>query len=323
MSTHDELWALTSYFNPSRYGRRLANYHTFREQMSAPLITVELSFGGPFELAEGDADILIQLKSGDVLWQKERLLNVALEHLPTDAAKVAWVDCDVIFVEEDWPEKARDELDRHPVIQPFADFYDLGKHEGFEVFRSDPSWKSASSPMKSLGYMLAQESAVNDTWLSKSARLGGGALFGVAWAARTDLLRSHGFYDACIMGNGDRAMAYAAIGRAAEFETYLKMKEKQKEHYRSWAESYSEAVQGEVGFVDAPVVHLWHGDVQNRRYAARHADFARFDFDPFADIALGPSDCWRWNTAKSEMHEFVRAYFASRKEDGEAEARRG
>jgi hypothetical protein len=42
-------------------------------------VTVELSFDGRFELAGSDADILIQLSGGAVLWQKERLLNLALK----------------------------------------------------------------------------------------------------------------------------------------------------------------------------------------------------------------------------------------------------
>ena len=96
------LWAITSYFNPMRYGRRLANYRLFREHLPLPLITVELSFGGQeeFDLREGEADVLIQLRGQDVLWQKERLLNVGLGALPSECTKVVWFDCDVVFGED-------------------------------------------------------------------------------------------------------------------------------------------------------------------------------------------------------------------------------
>src|SRR5215204_4074910 len=95
------LWAITSYFNPMRYGRRLANYRLFREHLPLPLIPVELSFGAnDFELREGEADVLIQLRGQDVLWQKERLLNVALGELPSGCTKVVWLDCDVVFGED-------------------------------------------------------------------------------------------------------------------------------------------------------------------------------------------------------------------------------
>ena len=68
------MWAITSYFNPARYRRRLSNYRIFRANLGVPLVTVELSFDGQFELTEGDADILIQIPAGAMLWQKERLL---------------------------------------------------------------------------------------------------------------------------------------------------------------------------------------------------------------------------------------------------------
>src|SRR5262245_19902909 len=67
------LWAITCYFNPIGYQRRLENYHTFRQNLAVPLVTVELAFNGAFQLHSGDADILVQLRGGDVLWQKERL----------------------------------------------------------------------------------------------------------------------------------------------------------------------------------------------------------------------------------------------------------
>jgi hypothetical protein len=93
----DDLWAITSYFNPAGYGRRLANYRTFASQLGVPLVTVELAFGGAFELCKDDADTVVQLRGGDVMWQKERLLNVALQSLPPHCKKVLAIDCDIVL----------------------------------------------------------------------------------------------------------------------------------------------------------------------------------------------------------------------------------
>src|SRR5262249_57573476 len=76
------LWAISCYFNPCRYRRRLANYQGCRRRLTAPLVCVELSFDGRFELGADDADVLIKVKGGAVLWQKERLLNIAWRHVP-------------------------------------------------------------------------------------------------------------------------------------------------------------------------------------------------------------------------------------------------
>jgi hypothetical protein len=94
------------------------------------------------------------------------------------------------------------------------------------------------------------------------------------------------------------------------------MNERQIEHYLAWAKPFHRAVGGRVGFVDGRVLHLWHGELRDRRYAQRHEGLVRFGFDPFSDIALDPSGSWRWNGSKSEMHEYVRDYFEFRKEDG-------
>jgi hypothetical protein len=55
------VWAITSYYNPARFKRRLPNYRIFRANLGVPLVTVELSFDGHFELTEKDADVLVQI----------------------------------------------------------------------------------------------------------------------------------------------------------------------------------------------------------------------------------------------------------------------
>ena len=62
-----QLWAISSYFNPTRSRRRLANYRAFRESLVAPLLTVEWSHDGFFELEEGDADLLMRISGGDLM----------------------------------------------------------------------------------------------------------------------------------------------------------------------------------------------------------------------------------------------------------------
>ena len=47
------LWAITCYFNPTGYRRRLQNYRAFRERLNVPLVTVEQSFSGQFSLGAG------------------------------------------------------------------------------------------------------------------------------------------------------------------------------------------------------------------------------------------------------------------------------
>jgi hypothetical protein len=125
-----------------------------------------------------------------------------------------------------------------------------------------------------------------------------------------------GFYDACVMGSGDRAMVNAALGRPEDAIAYLQMLPNWQEHYLAWAADYFRAVEGRIGCLDGRLIHLWHGDLTRRRYLERHREFREFAFDPKRDITLGRSGCWQWNSDKPEMHGYVNRYFESRGEDG-------
>src|SRR5689334_2939258 len=111
------LWAITSYFNPVRYCNRRKNYGEFRRRLDLPLLTVELSFDLGFALGASDAEILIQSSGGDAMWQKERLLNIALEALPPACQKIVWLDCDIVFKRDDWIEAIDRGLDSVPLLQ--------------------------------------------------------------------------------------------------------------------------------------------------------------------------------------------------------------
>jgi hypothetical protein len=306
------LWAITSYFNPARYASRLRNYRAFRANLVPPLAVAEFSLNGKFELRKDDAEIVVQIAGGDVLWQKERLLNVALSSLPGDCNHVAWVDCDVIFTARDWAERAVRALREFCLIQPFRERCNLSR--GAQI--SSGANGGCDSISESVAYRIAMGGAHADDFRLSEAPLTRNSIAGLAWAARRDLLEVHGLYDACILGSGDRAILCAAMGIFESGVNAVGKHGRQIEHYLAWAKPFHRAVGGRVGFVDGRVLHLGHGDLRNRRYAQRHEGLVRFGFDPFSDIALDPSGSWRWNGSKSEMHKYVRSYFESRKEDG-------
>ena len=117
-------WGLTAYYNPVHYKTKLDNYKLFRaasRRQGLRLICVELAFGDmPFELAEGDADQVIQIRGSDILWQKERLLNIGLKHLPDDCDKFVWLDADVLFTNDQWVHQTKDLLRKYNVVQPYS-----------------------------------------------------------------------------------------------------------------------------------------------------------------------------------------------------------
>ncbi len=282
-------WAITAYFNPVGYSSRLANYRTFRKSTEIPLLTVEWSVNGHFELSESDAEILIQVSSPDLMWQKERLLNIGLRELPKSVDSVVWLDCDLVFRRPDWPEAVVRELEKYPIVQLFSRCLFPGPNEPVAANRPAPT----EDAVESLVYLSRQPG----TEVARFERLWGHPpkqkpkrrrLSGFAWAARREILERHGLYDACIFGAGDRAFACAAFGehRRAD-EAWLRTSE-QRRHYYEWADPLAAEVAGRVGLVEGDLVHLWHGMIENRGYRVRHLEAERCGFDPATDIEIDP-----------------------------------
>ena len=254
------LWAITSHFNPSGYRRRLSNYRSFRRHLPLPLVTAELSFGAPFELNEGDADVLIQIRGKDVLWQKERLLNLALKVLPRECEKVLWIDADVVFEQADWYKHAEDRLDRYPLLHLFSERVNLSREQVvLPSLSADRTAVSAHSKCISIGYKIAEGIVVSNDLRNADAPLVSGSTCGLAWGARRSLLEGHGLYDRCILGGADRAMLCASLGEFSYASEALQMNQWQRDDYLNWARPFFESVDGRVSYVEGRVFHLWHG----------------------------------------------------------------
>lgn len=306
------LWAVTCYFNPTDSRRRLANYRTFRRRLTVPLVTVEQSLLGAPHLTGEDADILVTLNSPDILWQKERLLNVALERLPGHCDTVAWLDSDIVFGEADWPRLADQQLRDQVLVQLFSLRLNTLPGCSAEELESGPF----EGQEESIVSRLSRGTAGTVPALPPGMRGKCPVVFGAAWCCRRNVLQEHGLYDACILGGGDRAVLGAALGEYDDAADRLLLSERHREHYMEWARPFFETVQGRVGWVDQKLYHLWHGKKKNRLYRKRHETLNAYELDPRKDIALDSSGCWRWNSDKKDLHEEVKRYFDFRNEDG-------
>jgi hypothetical protein len=306
------IWSITSYYNPCCYRRRFKNFRHFRNALRGPLLVVELGNGATFELSKTDADILVQLPGECVLFQKERLLNVALTRLPAHVRYVAWLDCDVVLSNSSWLELAVEALQRHCLIQLFENLIDL-----------DPGSTHCGDEFEYTGESMAafiqNGGPLRDRRLPSGRRYRASARGG-AWAGRRSLLERHRFYDAMVLGGGDLAFAHAAFGRFAEVADILHLTRKNAMHYLDWAQPFFEAVPGNIGYLKGDLFHYWHGDWADRRYDDRNKALEQFDFDPYADIAIDEHGSFRWSSDKPALHAYVREHFKLRNEDGSASA---
>lgn len=294
-----KLWAVTAYFNPCGYQNRYQNYRVFRERLDIPLAVAELSFNGEFELQDDDAEIVLRIDEGDFLWQRERLVNLALAAVPADCTKVAWVDADIVFDDPDWVHRTDSLLDEFLMVQPFHEtvWLDAQQVPGQrEPLVDDHIGRSTAF------HLVTERQFAGDP--------------GFCWAFQRPLLAEHGWYDGCVVGGADRLLVCAALGWFDQAIEWLAMGPQWAAHYRRWAEPFFETVQSRITYTDGRLFTLWHGSFADRAYRDRHKQVAKLDYDPETDLRLSEQGCWLWNSAKPDLHDYVRSYFESRREDG-------
>jgi hypothetical protein len=304
----DDLCVVTCYYNPEGYRTKLDNYLVFEQTMRSSginLVTVECSMGGrDFELPEQEG--LVRIRGRDVMWQKERLLNIAIANVAGQFQKIAWLDCDLLFTNPDWAVETSQALNRYPVLQPFDTVVRLPRG-AMDDSEGSERWRGFGA-----AYSEDPHALLSGDFMRHGHT-------GFAWAARKEILADRGLYDGCVAGSGDHMMAHAFAGdwHGRCIRRIFGDNSAHWRHFAAWSKAIYSGVRASVGHVPGTLLHLWHGDTENRRYVHRNRDLAGFGFDPRADVAIGPSGCWEWNSAKPELHQWAMNYFGLRKEDGE------
>jgi hypothetical protein len=309
-SGHDDIWVITSYFNPYRYQTRRKNFDLFAahlREIDAKLFVAEMAVeGGTFELPLSMHGL--RITSGSTLWQKERMLNLAIERLPPDCRKIVWLDCDLIFEDRNWLASASQALETYPVIQPFSECTRLDQNE---------TPQSATLACPDSAESFAKAFGRNPS-LAHTAPFATHGHTGFAWAARRDVLAGVGLYDACLTGSGDHLMAHVFAGALHSpcISAMIGDDHAYARHFHFWAERMHKRCAGNLGYLEGRLFHLWHGDEKNRRYRDHNTAFRSFDFDPDRDIKIGPEGLWEWTETAGAMKGWAEDMLQSRKEDG-------
>jgi hypothetical protein len=296
------IWGITTFFNSAHFARKRVNFRLFRESLrpqGLPLLAVELVHDdAPFELDESDAEILVRRRGGAVLWQKERLLNIALEHLPADCDKVVALDGDVLFLNPNWVADTAALLEQYALLQPFS-----------SALRLPPGCASLAD----CGESAARAGpGVAYSWAHRDGRFKGRP--GFAFAARRQIFDDIGIYDRMIIGGADRLIMGAAMGMDPGGISCLRDFTSQLiADMREWSHRFFAATRGSVSYTEGKALHLWHGTMADRRYA--HRTRLLDSFDVHQDIRIDSQGLWSWSSDKPALHEAIRKYFLSRNED--------
>ena len=300
-------WAITTFFNPAGYKNKIKNYKRFREntkRQGLNLLTVECTFENkPFNLKKHDADILIQVRSNSILWQKERLLNIGLNNLPQNYDKIAWLDADILFLNNNWIKETSSLLEKYSIVQLFK-----------YVVRMKKGVKSISEKeLNRLPYGHGENKKEPGFGFKKPDN----PLMahpGFAWAGRREIFNKIKFYDKAIIGGGDLLMAFAFFNSKKDISpVFLDQNKEILEDFISWKDKISNKVKNNIHYTKGTILHLWHGNSKSRIY---HERYNLLKKNTLSNLELNKYGCWEWKNNKKQYNQNLNKYFLIRNEEG-------
>jgi hypothetical protein len=276
---------VTFHFNPARRQRLRDTFTEWAATIGHPFQCWELAFDEP----EIPGSIAIRGDSTNVLWQKERLINLAVSRLPPEIDYVAWIDHDLIFDNPHWLDIAIDMLRRGvDVVQLFS-----------EVAYQDRE-----------GSVLQRRRGSVAAWQT-TGEIGDSAPGGAWMASRAWLDSVGGLYDRNICGGGDATFLHAVTKCKTNYV------DRQAPALRDDCLAYAARVTAKVGYVPGAVRHLWHGDRANRQYLSRDEILSRHGFDPAKHLRIGESGLIELSNAPGGLADEIARYFEDRRDDGQ------
>jgi len=277
---------ITTHFNPANAKRLAKTWETWVEQLNYPHICMELVltphtqeifhsttvYGGP----------------NNCVWQKERLINLAIEKLPPSVRYVAWLDHDLLFDNAYWAEAATAMIDAgYDAVQLFDRISYLDK-DGYSI-------QTTQGAASTLAEKRVPAYAPGGAWM----------------ASRQWLDSIGGVYDHNILGGGD-AVFFSAITKVMN-DFITRQPEGVRAHAQAWIDSVPVT---KWGFVPGLARHIWHGDKKHRQYVSRDEILCRYDFDPAKHLRVGANGLLELHSAPDGLAPAILQYFLDRRDDG-------
>jgi hypothetical protein len=320
-----ELAVVSCFFNPAGSRKRVANFQAYLAAMRGSgvrCLVVELAFGTNDFAIIGHDDV-IQLRSNDVLWHKERLLNIGIKKLLAEGyRKIAWLDGDVTFADSNWPLEIANRLEHANLCQVFESI-GVQEHESGAPLVAP----SAVKYFRETGELYQQPARRGRPMLNGILK---GGQSGFGWAARAEVLQQVKLFEGAVVGGGDKLIYIASLADDFTNDNFEQLSQSRvvcsacghrnrSEAYTAqlsdWAQRWSGAVAGKVDYARLYITDMYHGRRDDRSYMSRHDILYRNNFDPAADLLHDHAGCLAWVEGKDALKREVEAYFLSRRED--------
>jgi len=271
----EDFAAVTCFFNFSKSKHRESAYTKFAKNIKkqgVELYSIELIYQDrkPFTR---ESDHSFHMRTDSVLWSKENLLNILIKKLPERIKKIAWVDADIIFDNNNWAEEASLVLDKNPVIQLASLIERSNKLGQIQSFRASIALGYA----RNHNQMMRTPTDPYGWATTKSTGTPANAYDpGFAWAATREFLTKIGLFQYDIVGGGDATIFFSCVSENVMFASPTH-EERIHNHHPSHYELINEYnvkafsfVKGHVGYISGVITHIWHGDGKGPLYKSRH-----------------------------------------------------
>lgn len=305
-----KLYVVVAVFNPFGFKSRYRLYANFKKHMQdsgAELFTVELAFGDkPFVVTDARNPMNLQLRTNEILWFKEILINRGIERLirvVPDVQYLGWLDTDLTFGNPDWVDEATHKLTHTAVIQPFATAINLNS-------KGDYMWHCPSTIrafIEGRGYHQEPPLPIYSIYKGHP---------GLAWCiTREAWEKIGGLYEMCAAGSADTVMANAFKGDWSAFLP-APQTEAMNRSMTEFQEQANRHVRGRIGYTHGVLLHHWHGYSEERGYEKRWSILAFHKFDPYVDIVEDESNgLLKWAGNKPRLEDDIRYSLSLRNED--------
>lgn len=280
----DDLAIITTHFNYAKFSRIRDTYYEWIGHIPHPVICYELVVDGEKEI---DGSTVIYGNKNNILWQKERLINIAVSNLPERIKYVIWIDHDLIPTNKDWINNTIELLCYgYDAVQLFTEFQHFSVNNVYNF--------------SFLGSVYGQHSEFD----GDSHNPGG------AWAAHRKLLDDINIYDRSICGGGDAIWLSGTTGIRRWYDR--KYNDCFKKDIHDWYDKIPKLC---VGYLENKMKHLWHGSIKNRLYGKRTDVIRDLGYNPKRDTFIDDQGLLSWTEyADKELIEFVKNYFVIRKQ---------
>lgn len=309
-TSNNEAIVISCYFNSENNGYRLDAFKKWYASIKhLNHYIIECVVGDASSELPSDPGIHV-IRTKDLLWHKEAILNKIVADLPKEYKYVFWVDADIVFTNQNWLNEAVEQLQTNSIVQLFEYCVHLfeGQNEpSFDLEKAKPFASDKTKRNPQLWKSFASNYAQKKTEASSENYDEHGHV-GFAWGARRAVLDLIPLYDKALVGGADHIVAHASVGQIPcscitnSFTADI-------DAVNAWSKEFYNVTKGRLSYVNGDVYHLWHGDVNKREYLKRVKEFT-----PVSKNITEKDEHGLYTTNDQKAKQYVKGYF-ERRED--------